>query len=666
MLCPTPRQTWLTQGALPVADLDLGVTYRLEPDASWAAALGVEQRPEAYRLEITAAGATVTALEPEGFLRAQATLRQLWRDGELPIGLITDWPEFRYRCASDWLINVECNRWSYDWGDGPEATLGRIQRKLDFCADHKINQVWFEGFGWSLERFPGYPEFIRQCSRYARERGIKLTFAGYGGGYGTSYQKSELYRCGYQGQTFLNRRPWPDGEVYDCCGMGNVPESRQYGTCLSNAGLKAAKLDEMARFVSGVEPGFMYIHDIDAGTFAEAHQGWLNRCPQCRERWPSDEMIAADGQAGAYAVWFGQVCDCLHGLTVADGDYSAARDLTLIFTGPVYGTYYEPAGTWDREVEYFRLLSELLGPRANVQFGFREQFLRADGTPCIRQLRQALDEVGHGHGIHVIAFGGGDHYLSNDLVNGNVLLAHLYEGAQSVCVSNGGVHEEPVQMLNAECLWHGSAAGFRPELPGDHDLRPLWQEITQGTYRPEAVYGPGGFLERACRALWGDEAGKSMWRAYTVAGATGRHPVSRVWWAVTREVRRLHGDNAHGAVPWETLVADWEQRVSHTRGMLAEVREARQALPADTDLAWLEECLEVGGRFGQVILLAAQRRVSDSGELRDQLAATLGDLRAYLAQRPRIQPTEPLGGDPGCWDDTLEHLWALSESLDTG
>ena len=126
MLCPTPRQTWLTQGQLEVADLARDVTYQLAPEAPWAADLRSEQRPEAYRLEITAEGATAIALTPEGLLRAQATLRQLWRDGRLPVGVITDWPEFRYRCASDWLINVECNRWSYDWGDGPEATLARM------------------------------------------------------------------------------------------------------------------------------------------------------------------------------------------------------------------------------------------------------------------------------------------------------------------------------------------------------------------------------------------------------------------------------------------------------------------------------------------------------------------------------------------------------------
>ena len=42
---------------------------------------------------------------------------------------------------------------------------------------------------------------------------------------------------------FLNRRPWPDGEVYLCRGHHHL-EGRQYGTCLSNADLAAAKARE--------------------------------------------------------------------------------------------------------------------------------------------------------------------------------------------------------------------------------------------------------------------------------------------------------------------------------------------------------------------------------------------------------------------------------------
>jgi hypothetical protein len=442
--------------------------------------------------------------------------------------------------------------------------------------------------------------------------------------------------------------------------MGHVEESRRYGTCLSNAGLQAAKLEEMAQFVAAVEPGFMYIHDIDAGTLAEAREGWLNRCPRCHERWPSDELAAADGQAGAYAEWFGKICDCLHALPGTDS-YSPGRDLLPIFTGPVYGSLYESPEVWAAEVEYFRVLSTLLGPERQAMFGFREQFPDPDGSRRIAKLRAALDQVGNGHGIHVIAFGGGDHYLSNDLVNVSAVAAPFYAGAASVCLSNGNVHEEPVQLLNAECLWHG-ANGLAPVPADAAGVAAWWEEICRGTYRPGPLFGPGGFLERACAHLWGPEAGAAMAEAYRVSGDSGLHPVSRVWWAVTREVRRLRGDNAHGAVPWEELSAQWEGRLEATREMLAHVNRARELRPGDEDLDWLATCLEVGVRFAEVVRLTARRKLEDSPALQASLQRALDELAGYLRTLGEFTPTDVLGGDPGCWGETLEHFRELARA----
>ena len=167
----------------------------------------------------------------EGLLRGAATLFQMTRreNGRIiaPCAVINDWPNFRYRCGSDWLINVEANRWAYDWGDGRAAFLERIKRKLDFCFEHKINMVWFDGFGWNTERFPGYAALMQECTRYARRLGIKLVFAGYGGGYGTAYQPGEIYRCGYFGNVYRNRRPYPDGEEYRLLRICRRPNGRK-------------------------------------------------------------------------------------------------------------------------------------------------------------------------------------------------------------------------------------------------------------------------------------------------------------------------------------------------------------------------------------------------------------------------------------------------------
>ncbi|NUQ64090.1 MAG: hypothetical protein HUU20_16570 [Pirellulales bacterium] len=636
------------------------VNLRIEPAASFASDLNRDSRPEAYRIEIGTAGVDLLAARPEGLLRSAATLLQLLRVEKETVSVpcleITDWPDFRFRCASDWLINVEANRWAYDWGDGRERFLARVKRKLDLCFDYKINQVWFDGFGWNTGRFPGYAELMRECSRYARRRGIRLTFAGYGGGYGTSYQQSEIYRCGYFGQTFVNRRSYPDGPQYDCRGMEHVPQSRRFGTCLSNQALCQAKLDEMKRFVAAVEPGFLYIHDIDTGSFSESGEAWLLRCEACRKQWPSDDHADPRGQAAALASWFGRICDGLQEVTT-DGGYQAKRDLTVIFISPLYTHYVErrPADVWERETEYFVALSRLLGRRPNVQFGLREQFYRPAGGKKIAHLRAALDGVGHGHGIHVIAFGGGDHYQSDDLANISGAMAHFYEGAESVCLSNGGVHEEPVQILNAEFLWSGSARGYREEPPDETAAVERFQRMAKGRCRPAEVFAEGGVFQRICWRLWGDRAGNEMYRAYLVPGESGDGPVSRVWWTVTAAVRRLKAESLPAGFRWEDEHARWLRRLAATQSALKHARKAA-ALSDHDDVRWFARCLEIGARFAEAVALSVERRIADKPGAVVRLQEVLDDLESQIAASGPPEKTDILGGDPGCWLETLANL----------
>ena len=118
-----------------------------------------------------AAGASaplyLAARDPQGLLYAAVTLTQLLRlEGGRIVARaphIRDWPSFRYR-GNNWLLWVECGRWSYERGDGAAAYAARIERKLDFTLQHKINLLIFDGFGWNPERFPGYGALVRRCA----------------------------------------------------------------------------------------------------------------------------------------------------------------------------------------------------------------------------------------------------------------------------------------------------------------------------------------------------------------------------------------------------------------------------------------------------------------------------------------------------------------------
>ncbi|NCO42370.1 MAG: hypothetical protein COZ06_29155 [Armatimonadetes bacterium CG_4_10_14_3_um_filter_66_18] len=430
---------------------------------------------------------------------------------------------------------------------------------------------------------------------------------------------------------------------------------------VSREEMQEAKLAELSQFVAEVQPAFMYVHDIDAGTFADSRHAWGVRCAECRRRWPSDEMTSPDGQAGAVAAWFRKLRQRLSAVSVAEG-YCPGDDLVCVFTSPVYTHRHEGGQpeVWEQEVAYFRLLSSLVGPLRGGQFGLREQLLHPGGEARIAQLRRALDEVGNGHGLHVFSFGGGDNYQTDDLVNVLGALAHLYRGAESVSLCNGGVHEEPVQLMNADFLWSGAAQGYAEEVAGPEGAETLFGAIAHGHRRPPTVFEEGGILHRACRRLWGDSAGGQLYRAY-LSGGDGRHgPVSRVWWAVTRDVRRLKGDPVEHGWTWEDLDGRWTRRLAATEEALRHVRAANKARE-DPDLRWLAHCLEVGRRFAEAVVAAIRYRLAGSADTRCRLTRILDELEAYVAAQKR-QPVDLLGGDPGCWAETVALLRAAALS----
>ena len=258
-------------------------------------------RPELRRLRLEGWCRTVAGIA--GLLYALMTLRQLWRRTaggrwELPGVRIRDYPDVAYRVL-DWLMNAECNRWCYDWGDGPRAVAARIKRRLDLCLAYKINTVHFDGLGWDASRTPGYAALMRKLNAYARDRGILLIAGGCGGGYGPTYQVQFQKQGKYWGQAFYNRRRYPAGAVYLCQGnplyerRPGFPRglSRSMGTCLSNAALRALKLRELADYVRKTEPGALYIHDLDTGDYRATSAAWKLRCPRCRRRWPNASSV---------------------------------------------------------------------------------------------------------------------------------------------------------------------------------------------------------------------------------------------------------------------------------------------------------------------------------------------------------------------------------------
>lgn len=624
-----------------------------------AAFTGDLGRAQGYVLEVDAERAVLAAHTEAGLRHAAASLLQLIGPEGIRRARIEDRPDFAFR-AADWVLNAEINRWAYERGDGPEATLTRMRRKLDLAARLKFNVVWFDGFGWDTDRAPGYAQFVRTLAREARARGIRLAHAGYGGGYGFAYQRSPLYRARYMGHAYENRRPWPDGERYDCIGEPGYPDSRHHGTCLANAALQDAKLAELTGFVAACEPGLLYIHDIDTGRWEPAMRGWMQRCDECRARWPNDDPAAEDGMAGAYVTWFARVVAAVNAVASADGDYQAERDCEIAFVGPVYSIASEPDADWEAQCRYFATISRLLGPAANVQFGFREQLVGENGRPRLAEIAAALDAVGHGHGVFVVSFCGGDAYYNDQPVAPAPALNRYFLGARTAYVVNFGGAAEPAQMVAAQFAWNTDAPGAVPITSDYTEALAQLEAARDGTLRPPEIYGPGGLIERACELLYGPEAGPLLARVFG-AERPEDWPVVAAWPSFSRELRRLE---ARAEFDPQTRAEHWRSRGAATKRAAALVDRALEgSLPDATrcDLSWLQARMDL--HAAMCTLLADTWTVAGAPQAAGAAVAAWGEFAERLRVAFPAECVDPLCGDIGAALELSEALRDLTGAL---
>ena len=182
----------------------------------------------------------------------------------------------------------------------------------------------------------------------------------------------------------------------------------------------------MEHFVATVQPGAMYIHDIDTGYLSESHEAWLMRCPKCRERFPSDEMAHPQGQAGAIAGWFRKVCDRLSQVPPTSAYHPARTQPRLHFTRLHPLPRPGQPKVW-REESIFRVPSSLWAA-APEWFGSR-------AVP--RPAAASVSPVSRGPG-GVATHGSTSSLLRGETSSARLVNAscsrHLFEVASSVCL----------------------------------------------------------------------------------------------------------------------------------------------------------------------------------------------------------------------------------------
>ena len=499
-----------------------------DPAAKWELRLALgypRPEPEAYRLTVDGPRIAIIGSTWRGLLCGWATLRQLAapENGERAPSLrdaeIDDWPDTRIRAASRWLVAFEAFGMAYDWGGGPADTFRRYREKIDFAMRHKINFAFFEGFTFRLDKYPGYADDLRKLNRYAADRNVSLEYGIHGIGIGfrqpasTRHGHGDPNLQGYiRGLGGFNRRNYPDGEIYPCMGLREGHTTRLHGSCRSNEALNREKQQELIRFVAAVHPRALYIHHEDIG-IEEFASDWLLRCPDCRKRWPDDDVLSERGALGALAHGMNVLCDALASVRDPASGYDAARDCAIIFVPPGYGGGKIAPTLRRKIITLYTTLSKLLRRGDNIFLCCREMYCPLpDGSNCIAEVARALHA--NGHKLFLFAVNGADGFLNGALFSPGASLNGHYRGADAIFNFAGTIHQEPQELFNVECCWNlppMKKIGFiRVERPRTRDDRPEWPRCFYET--PVEFFRPGGWLRDCCHALYGRTTAKLMLR----------------------------------------------------------------------------------------------------------------------------------------------------------
>jgi len=486
------------------------LTLRLSDDPFFEEKNAAEQ---GYILTRGETGVILEAQSSVGFLYGVMTLRQLIPDAPARL-VIRDRPQIRFRGNMNTLW-AESGVWSYDFGDGPEAACARLRRAIDDAARAKLNMMYADAFGFRAERFPGYNDAMRALSDYARVRGVYFMIGGYGMGYGQSAHGSNSF----MGRVFRNRRPYPDGELYDCIGtfetyMKNPEEAkgRSYGTCLSNTDLTDDKISEIREYVRATGIRLIYMHNMDADQLYQ--QLWLARCAHCREKYPDDSLFARNGAAGAFADFYDRILDAL---------LPEFPDLILC---PVSPGYMYMDSTDDAMFETCRrfwaaLLRYARHSEAIIPL-FRELLLQHDSSALrFDLLGEVMPRLG------CVFFSSGDGFYSDKIYTPSAAYAAVMKQCDVVICANGGALQKPTQYTNAEYLWNPDGSAFwKPEIPDTYEAQSVhYHAFREGMIRPAGIYGEDGLLDTSCRLLFGEKYGNRIADIFRIRGKNGECPI---------------------------------------------------------------------------------------------------------------------------------------------
>ena len=550
---------------------------------------------------------------------------------------VADYPDIPWRMSADWVLKWDWEVIGYDWGDGLDAFIARCKRKIDLCAEHKVNMIRFiggrisPGADYTDQRYEMIKKFALELNRYARAKGVALQYSSTS--WGVDHYSWGLQ---YPQPWILNRRTYPDGEIYECLHGTAAGQAVQatYGNCFSNDALIKLIAERQKKLVRELEPGSIYLHNLDIVYYTELVDYWKTRCPQCRAKFPDDEPASPTGMAAAVANLYNTIVAELKSVKNPDSGYDASRDLQIVFASPGYTLYDENDVQWEKEIKYFQQIGRLLKDKKNVHSTFREEFKRYDDKALrMDEMSSALSEVGWPDSEFAFTVLGGGLLLNANMLVSSPVLTAMYRSCGVLYNFNGHVHCEVQALANVNYAWNNDAPGWVD--PMSFKGKALMDEAfayAKSVKHSDYIYG--AFLEKACADVYGPKAAHYLAQMLRLERDKGPIWPVLIW----QEAKKDKSDY------------DWKSHVDRNLQAKALVDKAVPLCKSDAkeDLIWLSKGLEAGAKLYNLYDLIYRQKPA-----KEIIDSNAQQLLAWLDKNFRFQKSDPDGGDIASWKDLV-------------
>ena len=250
--------------------------------------------------------------------------------------------------AADWVLKWDWEVNGYDWGDGPDAFVARVKRKIDLCSRYKVNQVRFlggriaPGLPEGDERYRLTQKFARELNRYARRKGVALQYSAVS--WGVDYYDWGL--------------PYPDRGSSTAAAIPTakstpVSAARSAAACRTRPSAGRSRNDTNRSSAIG-NRGRSTCITSTWPSMGSCKAIWKQRCPDCRRQFPDDEPASPRGMAAAVARLYNLLIAELKSVRCPDSDYDPSRHLQIVLASPGYSYADESDADWDKQLAFWR------------------------------------------------------------------------------------------------------------------------------------------------------------------------------------------------------------------------------------------------------------------------------------------------------------------------